>query len=89
MPNGQPGKNKVYIRGEIGSEFSYSHKAHGKRFYMADICTYRNSGYRDVVPLMAPEKLVDAGHGYSGHVVSINGQFHSFNSHGGGWRRLE
>ncbi len=89
MPNGQPGKNEVYIRGEIVSEFSYSHKAHGKRFYMADICTYRNSGYRDVVPLMASEKLVDAGHDYSGHVVSINGQFHSFNSHGGGWRRLE
>lgn len=89
MSDERTGNNRVYIRGEIVSKFSYSHEAYGKRFYMADICICRNSGYRDVVPFIASDKLMDAGHDYCGQMVSVYGQFHSYNSRGRGWRRLK
>lgn len=89
MSGRQAGNNRVCIKGEIVLGFSYSHEVRGERFYMADIRTYRNSGYVDVIPLMVSERLVESGHDYSGQVVSVNGQFRSHNPRKGGWRRLE
>ena len=89
MSDEQMGNNRVYIKGEVVSELSYSHEVHGERFYIANICTSRNSGSRDVVPFMVSEKLMSLEHDYNGCVVSINGQFQSYNPHGVGWRKLE
>lgn len=89
MSDGQAGNNRVCITGEIVLGFSYSHEVRGERFYMAYIRTSRYSGYADVIPLMVSERLMDAGHDYNGQVVSVNGQFRSYNLREGGWRRLE
>lgn len=83
------GNNRVNITGEIVFGFSYSHEVHGERFYTADICTCRNSGYVDIIPVIVSERLIDSGHDYNEQVVSVSGQFRSYNPRGRGWRRLE
>ena len=88
MSNEQKENNRVYIKGRIVSGFSYSHEVHGERFYMADICTCRNSGYKDIIPLIVSEQQVDVGHDYSRRMAAVTGQLHSCYPRETDWRRL-
>lgn len=73
--------NKVHIMGEIVSGLAFSHEIYGEGFYMMDVRCQRLSENFDTVPVMVSERLMDVGKDYSGQLVSISGQFRSYNRH--------
>lgn len=80
--------NKVCVTGKIQSGFRYSHQTLGEAFYLADVCTSRDSGCMDIIPIMFSEKLLDIRQDYTGVMVSVTGQFRSHNMHEGKHNRL-
>lgn len=73
--------NQVTVMGEIVSQFVYSHEIFGEGFYMADLQVARLSESTDIIPLMVSERLLDVNEDYRGCLVSITGQFRSYNRH--------
>ena len=73
--------NQVTVMGEIVSGFTYSHQIYGEGFYMMDVKCQRLSESIDTIPVMVSERLVDVAADYRGYLVSINGQFRSYNRH--------
>lgn len=75
--------NKVTIMGEIVSGFTFSHEIYGEGFYMVDVRCKRISGAYDTIPVMVSDRLMDVSADFIGQLVSINGQFRSYNRHEG------
>ncbi len=73
--------NRVTITGEIVSELSYSHSVHGEGFYMTNVKSTRISGNYDVIPVTVSDRLMDINTDYRGNLVTIYGQFRSYNRH--------
>lgn len=73
--------NQVTVSGEIVSDFRFSHEVYGERFYMAYIKVDRLSVLADIIPLMVSERLVNVTESYIGRLVTVSGQFRSFNKH--------
>ena len=73
--------NQVTLTGEIVSEFQFSHEVFGEGFYMVEIAVNRLSNYADYIPLMVSERLVDTQADYTGELVTVTGQFRSYNRH--------
>lgn len=73
--------NKVTIMGEIVSGFTFSHEISGEGFYMMDVQCERISGSYDTIPVMVSERLMDVKADFIGQLVSISGQFRSYNRH--------
>lgn len=73
--------NKVTIMGEIVSGFTFSHEIFGEGFYMMGVRCQRLSENFDTIPVMVSERLMDVGKDYSGQLVSVSGQFRSYNRH--------
>lgn len=80
--------NRVHVNGKIVSGTRYSHEAFGESFYLMDISVKRGSGYVDIMPLMVSGRLLDTGVDHTGAVVSVEGQFRSYNCHEGKRDRL-
>ncbi len=80
--------NRVTISGEIVSDFEFSHEVFGEGFYTAHLSSNRTSGAADVIPIMAPEMLVDIKADWKGRTVRIEGQFRSYNKHDGNKNKL-
>lgn len=80
--------NKVTIMGEIVSGFTYSHEIFGEGFYMMDVRVKRLSERYDTIPVMVSERLMDVNEDFIGQLVSISGQFRSYNRHEGEKNRL-
>lgn len=75
--------NKVTLSGEIVSNFEFSHEVFGEGFYTAMLASERLSGARDIIPIMASERLVDVKAEWMGQFVKVSGQFRSYNKHEG------
>ena len=75
--------NQVTINGRIISDFSYSHEIAGERFYSFHVEIQRNSGISDVLPVVVSDRLMDINQSYVGSIVSIQGQYRSYNRHTG------
>lgn len=73
--------NQVSVKGEIISEFEFSHQVFGEGFYMVDVLVKRLSDCADIIPLMISERLIDIKKDYRGKNISVNGQFRSYNRH--------
>lgn len=73
--------NKVTIKGEVVSGFTFSHEIYGEGFYMMDVKCPRLSENFDVIPVMVSERLMDVTEDYIGRLVSVSGQFRSYNRH--------
>ncbi len=73
--------NQVTVTGEIISDFSFSHEIYGEGFYMVDVRVKRLSDIYDVIPVMVSERLVDVKRNYEGALITVNGQFRSYNRH--------
>lgn len=73
--------NKVTIMGEVVSGFTFSHEIFGEGFYMMGVRCQRLSENFDTIPVMVSERLMDVEKDYSGQLVSISGQFRSYNRH--------
>lgn len=88
MENTMIENNVVTIGGRIVSDFSYSHDFFGERFFMIDVEVKRISENIDVIPVMVSERLIDVNGNYAGMLVSVQGQFRSYNQHTDGRNRL-
>ena len=73
--------NQVTITGEIASGFTFSHQIYGEGFYMMDVSVKRLSGEYDTIPVMVSERIFDTTQNLTGELVSIRGQFRSYNRH--------
>lgn len=73
--------NKVTISGEIISNFEFSHEVFGEGFCTAQLESERESGAKDIIPIMVSERLVDVKADWTGQFVRISGQFRSYNKH--------
>lgn len=80
--------NQVTIMGEIVSGFTFSHQIYGEGFYMTDVSVKRLSGEYDTIPVMVSERIFDTTQNLTGELVSISGQFRSYNRHEGNRARL-
>jgi len=73
--------NQVTVMGEIVGDFAYSHEIFGEGFYMVDVRVQRLSESFDIIPVMVSERLLDVSADYKGMLISVNGQFRSYNRH--------
>lgn len=73
--------NQVVVTGRIVSDFVYSHEIFTEGFYMVDVEVDRLSDSSDIIPVMVSERLVDVEQDYKGCLISIIGQFRSYNRH--------
>ena len=80
--------NKVTLSGEIVSDFEFDHECYGEKFYTAMLASERTSGYRDIIPAMVSERLIDVKADWMGRFVRVSGQFQSYNKHEGERNRL-
>lgn len=80
--------NQVTLSGEIVSNFEFSHEVYGEGFYTAMIASERTSGQKDIVPIVASERIVDAREDWMGRFVKVSGQFRSYNKREGDKNRL-
>lgn len=80
--------NQVVIMGTIVGDFVYSHEVFGEGFYMVDVEATRLSDSTDIIPIMVSDRLVDVNQNYSGCLISVVGQFRSYNRHEGKKNRL-
>lgn len=71
--------NSVFINGRIVSDIRFNHKFLGEGFYEFDVEIVRRSGIYDVIPVIVSERMFDVQKDYSGMVVSISGEYRSFN----------
>ena len=73
--------NQVTVMGEIVGDFVYSHEIFGEGFYMVDVKVQRLSESFDIIPVMVSERLLDVSDDYKGMLISVSGQFRSYNRH--------
>lgn len=73
--------NKVTVKGEIVSGFTFSHEIFGEGFYVMDVRCKRLSESYDTIPVMVSERLMDVTADYTGELICVNGQFRSYNRH--------
>ncbi|MCC8168726.1 MAG: single-stranded DNA-binding protein [Clostridiales bacterium] len=73
--------NQVTMLGAIVEDFKFSHEVYGEGFYLTTISVNRLSDFVDYIPLMVSERLIDVTQSLIGKVVSVSGQFRSFNRH--------
>ena len=76
--------NKVFINGRIISDFNFSHRYMGEEFYEFKVEVARKSGIYDVIPVIVSERIINVENNYYGRVVSVSGQYRSFNKHENG-----
>lgn len=73
--------NQVIVSGEIVSNFEFSHEIFGEGFYTAQLAGERESGTKDIIPIMVSGRIVDVNADWVGQFVKISGQFRSYNKH--------
>lgn len=71
--------NKVTITGEIVSEPEYSHEVYTEGFYEFTLSVPRLSGQVDLLPVTVSERLMEDFSMEIGKVVTVYGQFRSYN----------
>ena len=73
--------NQVTVMGEIVGDFAFSHEIFGEGFYMVDVKVQRLSESYDIIPVMVSERLLEVNADYKGMLISVSGQFRSYNRH--------
>ena len=80
--------NQITVRGELQNLPEFSHENHGTRFYRFYLAVQRLSGVKDILPVIAPEALVQNLDPFGGDMVTVTGQVRSHNYRENGIRRL-
>lgn len=83
----QMNNNRVYLRGKIVSEPSFSHEVFDEKFYEFNLEVPRLSESYDTIPVTISEKLIDKRIKV-GAEVTIDGQFRSYNKQQDGKSKL-
>lgn len=71
--------NRVYLRGEVVTEKRFSHEVYGEGFYEMDVKVERLSGQADIIPVTISERLIQEKNLEVGSIISVVGQFRSYN----------
>ena len=71
--------NKVFITGEVNSNPVFSHEIFGEGFYNLNLKVKRLSSNFDIIPITVSERLLSDGNFNLGKMVSVKGQFRSYN----------
>lgn len=71
--------NNVEIAGRVHSELSFSHEVYGEGFYCFQLKVPRFSESCDIINVMVSERLIHNLEIEQGDVLSISGQFRSYN----------
>ena len=80
--------NRVSLTGEIVSEGTFSHEVYGEGFYEFLLRVMRLSGQADILPITISERLIEKSELFKGKIVSVSGQFRSYNKLENGKSRL-
>lgn len=80
--------NQVTLSGEIINNFELDHEVFGEKFYIAKLEAKRESGAKDIIPIMVSERLVNVKADWTGYFVRVFGQFRSYNKHEESGNRL-
>lgn len=80
--------NQIKVRGELQGLPEFSHENHGTRFYRFYLEVQRLSGARDILPVIAPEALVQNLDPLGGDMITVTGQIRSHNCRENSIRRL-
>ncbi len=86
MKNETRSTNTVFLQGRIGSSVEYSHDLYGEKFYEFKLDVPRLSEHLDEIPVTVSEQLADGLK--EGDLISVVGQFRSFNRPEGERSRL-
>lgn len=81
-------ENSITLRGELVALPRFSHENHAKRFFCFELAVARLSGAVDVLPVIAPQALVEALNPCAGAMIQVTGQVRSHNLRQEGRRRL-
>ena len=72
--------NQLTIRGQILKEFEFAYEVAGEKFFQSLIRIPRTSGSVDELQIVVSERIIDVkNEDIVGRIVSIYGQFRSFN----------
>ena len=80
--------NQITLRGFLGESPKFSHENHGRRFFRFTLEVPRLSGAVDVLPVIAPESVLNAADLSQGEMFTVVGQIRSHNIRTEGRRHL-
>lgn len=72
------GNNQVIMTGKLASNLRFSHQRFGECFYLVDVQVSRRSSFKDEIPVMVSERILDGTAYCIGKYVEIRGQYRSF-----------
>lgn len=75
----QMNNNKVHLSGKVISEPKLSHQVYDENFYEADLEVSRLSNSVDIIPVLLSEKFIEEYDIKQNSLLTINGQFRSYN----------
>ena len=79
--------NKVYLRGKIVSELTFSHEVFDEKFFEFNLEVPRLSDSFDTIPVTISERLIDKRIA-QGETITVSGQFRSYNKQQDGKSKL-
>lgn len=80
--------NQITVCGSLRELPVFSHENHGKRFYRFSLEIPRLSGAVDILPVIAPESVMNGFDLSGGEMLTVTGQIRSHNSRTDGVRHL-
>lgn len=80
--------NTVILRGQLQSLPQFSHENHGLRFFRFALEVPRLSGAVDILPVIAPEPVINGIDPCGGQMLTVTGQVRSHNCRSEGARHL-
>ena len=80
--------NQITVSGSLRELPVFSHENHGKRFYRFTLEIPRLSGAVDILPVIAPEAVMNGIDPSGGEMLTVTGQIRSHNSRTNGIRHL-
>ena len=80
--------NKAYLRGAVVAKPQFSHEVMGEGFYEFTLAISRLSGEEDMIPVTISERIMKDADLSVGSVVTVAGQFRSYNKPEAGRSKL-
>lgn len=80
--------NVVALKGEVISDFQFSHEVFGEGFYLFDLKVERCSAVVDILPILVSERLINVKESAIGARVIINGELRSYSKQSGEYRKV-
>ena len=73
--------NHIVLVGKVTGDKRFSHEIYGEKFYIFDLSVPRLSGNADIIPVTISERLLEIEELSEGKIITVEGQFRSYNSY--------